>query len=103
MKENSLQYAPHEAGVVGNFISRYCFNQMFILQKGVKKFGSEGVKAAKGELTQLHERTCWRAMAVAELTRRERERAMECLMFLTEKKSKDIKERLAYNGKLTRD
>ena len=58
---------------------------MYLLKKGIQNFAGDGIKAAKSELKQIHERTCWRAMAVAELTRRDRQRAMECLMFLTEK------------------
>lgn len=102
-KEKTLDYAAYEAGVVGGFLIKHCFSQMYIMQKGVKVFGARGVSAAKEELKQLHDRTCWRALAVKELTRQERERAMECLMFLTEKKTNDIKGRLAYNGKPTRD
>ena len=63
----------------------------------------EGVSAAKAELKQMHDRTCFKAIAVGELTRRERQRAMEALMFLTEKKSGEVKGRLAYNGKPTRN
>ena len=102
-KEKTLCYEAQEAGVVGGFIMKHCFSQMYMLHKGVKVFGNEGVAAAKDELKQLHNRTCWRAITVKQLSRRERERAMECLMFLTEKKSKEIKGRLAYNGKPIRD
>ena len=102
-KDKTLDYAEHEAGVVGGFLLKHCFGQMHIMQKGIKVFGERGVSAAKEELKQLHDRTCWRAIAVRELARQERERAMECLMFLTEKKTNDIKGRLAYNGKPTRD
>ena len=50
----------------------------------------------------MHERVRFRAVAVAELTRRERQRAQEGLMLLTRKKSGDVKGRLVYNGKGTR-
>ena len=50
----------------------------------------------------MHERVGFRAVAVAELTRREQKRAQEGLMLLTRKKSGDIKGRLVYNGKGTR-
>ena len=50
----------------------------------------------------MHQRVCWRAIAVKELTRCERQRAQEGLMLITRKKSGDVKSRLAYNGKPTR-
>ena len=76
---------------------------MMIMQKGLKHFGREGEKAAKSEVSQMHHRRCFKALAVKELTRRERERAQEGLLFLTEKKDGSIKGRLAYNGKKTRE
>ena len=80
-----------------------CNTQMFLLNKGLKKFPLKGVSAVKAELKQMHDRTCFRAIAVVELSRRERQRAMEALMFLTEKKSKEVKDRLVYNGNPTRN
>ena len=50
----------------------------------------------------MHKSVGFKAVAVAELTRRERQRAQEGLMLLTRKKSGDIKGRLVYNGKGTR-
>ena len=50
----------------------------------------------------MHSRTCFRALAVKELTRREQEQAQEGLLFLTQKKDGSVKGRLAYNGKKTR-
>ena len=58
--------------------------------------------AAKQELTQMHERVGFCAIVVAELSRRERLKAQEDLMLLTNKKSGDVKGRLVYNGKGTR-
>ena len=76
--------------------------QMYLLGKGLKKFGDAGKKASKAELAQMHHRTYFRALAVAELTKTKKLRAMEGLMFLTLKKSGEVKGRLAYNGKPTR-
>ena len=42
-------------------------------------------------------------MAVAELTRREKKRAMEGLLFISQKSTGEHKGRLAYNGKPTRE
>ena len=59
--------------------------QMFLLGQGLKKFGEKGKSAAKAELSQMHHRTCFRAITVAELSRREKLRAMEGLMFFSQK------------------
>ena len=72
-------------------------------KKGLKVFKDEGEVAAKAELSQLHKRMCFKALAVKELTQLERQRAQEGLMLLTRKQSGDVKGRLAYNGKRTRD
>ena len=50
----------------------------------------------------MHERMCWRAVAVKDLTRKERMRVQESLMLLTKKKSVAIKGQFAFNGKPTR-
>lgn len=50
----------------------------------------------------MHERVGFCAVAVSELSQRERQRAQEGLMLLTQKKSGDIKGRLVYNRKGTR-
>ena len=74
-----------------------------MLKRGLTEFPIKGVPAAKEELTQMHDRRCFKAIAVAELTRQERVRAQEGLMILSEKRSGRIKGRLAYNGKATRE
>ena len=96
-EEKSLDYVDAEAQYLAQ-----CFTQMLILPKAVKEFGTQGVQAAKKEVKQLHERKGFRAIAVEELTRQEKQRAMEGLMFVTEKRSGEMKGRLAYNGKPTR-
>ena len=52
-----------------------CHAQMHMLDKGLKVFKEKGVKVAKAEVGQMHDHTCFKALAVKELTRRERERA----------------------------
>ena len=78
------------------------YAQQYILQKGLKVFGKRGTKAATKEADQLHQRTCFTPMDIGALTPSERKKAMEALMFLTEKRDKTIKGRLVYNGKPTR-
>ena len=59
--------------------------------------------AVKKELKQMHLRVGFRAIVVAEFTRQERLRAQEGLMLLTRKAAGDVKGRLVYNGRKTRD
>ena len=66
-------------------------------------FGEKGHAGASKELDQLHRRTCFGPISVADLTPSERKKAMEALMFLTEKPDGTIKGRLVYNGKPTRE
>jgi hypothetical protein len=80
-----------------------CFGQMYILQKGLKEFEKRGSEATSRELEQLHQRHCFAPIAVSELTPIERRKAMESLMFLTEKRDKRVKGRMVYNGKPTRE
>ena len=77
------------------------YAQQYILQKGLKVFGGRGTKAATKEVDQLHQRTCFTPMHIGALAPSERKKAMEALMFLTEKRDKTIKGRLVYNGKPT--
>ena len=67
-------------------IKAKCHGQLLNLRQGLQEFGAEGVAGAKAELSQMHDRAGFRAIAVAELTRRERKRAQEGLMLLTRKK-----------------
>ena len=77
--------------------------QNYIYQKGIKKFGSKGRKAGLKELDQLHKRHCFSPIDINSLTPAEKKRAMEALMFLTEKSDGTVKGRMVYNGKPTRE
>ena len=102
----SLEYLETETEIVAHMLTKHrkeCFAQQYMLGKGLKVFPDDGPTACKVELKQMHERKCFKAIAIAELTRRERVRAQEGLMLLTKKRSGVIKGRLAYNGKKTRD
>ena len=52
---------------------KQCDGQLYNLQKGLKEFQAEGVLAAKKELSQMHARVGFKAVAVAELSRREQQ------------------------------
>ena len=68
----------------------------------MKKFGDKGKKAATEELDQLHKRNCFEPIDVSKLTTTEKKKAMDSLLFLTEKRDGRVKGRLVYNGKPTR-
>ena len=106
------EYAPHLAMVIATYmveinnrvtVQGASFAQQYILQKGLKKFGDLGSKAATKEMDQLHQRSCFTPISIAALTPQERKKAMEALMFLTEKRCGTIKGRMVYNGKPTRE
>ena len=59
--------------------------EMYILQKGLAKFGEEGVVTAKKEMSQMHHRICFKAITISQLTQQECCRAIEVLMFLSRK------------------
>ena len=76
-----------------------CFAQKFMFAKGLKEFGSKGPPACKAELKQMHQRLCFKAIAVAELTRQERIRAQEGLMLLTKKKEWSSERKISFQRK----
>jgi len=69
------------------------FSQQYILQKGLKKFGDKGRKAAVEELDQLHKRNCFEPVDVSQMTKSEKRKAMDSLLFLTEKRDGRVKGR----------
>ena len=79
------------------------FGQQHMLPKGLKVFGEKGRIATGKELKQLHDRQCFEPMDISKLTSVEKRKAMEALMFLTEKRDKTVKGRMVYNGKPTRE
>ena len=75
----------------------------YSVKKGIKAFGVQGKEAVLKEIKQLHDRTCFEPILIKDLTPLERRRAMEALIFLTEKRDGSIKARQVYNGKPTRE
>ena len=74
-----------------------------MLGKGLKKFGDRGEVATYNELEQLHKRTCFSPIHIADMTKEEKRKAQAALLFLTENRTGNVKGRLVYNGKPTRD
>jgi len=76
--------------------------QTYSLKMGIKKFGERGRQAAIKELRQLHDRTVFEPVKVGSLSTEEKRRAMESLIFLTEKRDGTIKGRACANGSIQR-
>jgi hypothetical protein len=109
--EHNIEYSNDidivAARTIENFIHEVfqkgvAFTQQYILHKGIKKFGDKGIKAAPDELYQLHKRNCFSPVDVSTVTKMKKKKAMESLLFLTEKRDGRNKGRMVYNGKPTR-
>ena len=81
----------------------YQLVQTYSLKKGIKKFGIKGKRAAHKEMQQLCDRVVFKPIIVKDLTPLKRKRAMESLIFLTEKRDKLVKARLRANGSTQRE
>ena len=91
-EQEALSYTDAEARVIVCYIQHTYVNMQ--LPKALQKFGSEGQNAAKAEVKQLHDRVCFKALTVSELTKQEKERAMEGLMLVTQKRTSEWKGRI---------
>ena len=67
------------------------FAQVHSPSEGLKRFGEKGKAAAHLEMKQLHDRQCWRPRHIEELSDSDRRKAMNSLIFLTEKRDGRIK------------
>jgi hypothetical protein len=81
----------------------FSFIQTYSLNKGLKKFGDRGKDAAQKEMKQLHDRVVFEPILIADMTPLERKRAMESLIFLTEKRDGTVKARTCANGSTQRE
>ncbi len=73
------------------------------LKPGLRKFDKQGQTAAVKELTQLHVMDTWRPIHAEKLSREEKMKALSLLLFLKEKRTRDIKGRACINGAPQRD
>tara|TARA_B110000116_G_scaffold23331_1_gene17939 strand:- start:29 stop:655 length:627 start_codon:yes stop_codon:yes gene_type:complete len=112
-KRNNHVYDNNTANVLAHLIEHYSntgedkariiqLAQQLSLNKGLKKFGNKGRDAAYKELHQIHNRIVFKPVDVNSLTPEERKKAMESLMFLTEKRDGSIKGRTCANGSTQR-
>jgi hypothetical protein len=77
----------------------YQFAQTYSLMKSIKEFGDKGCQAAHKEMKPLHDHIEFKPTASKELSTIKKRRAMESLIFLTEKKDRKIKARICANGR----
>ena len=56
------------------------------MNKGIKKFGEKGEKAAFKEMKQLHDRVCFKPIDKRTLAATELKKVLDSLIFLVEKK-----------------
>ena len=68
------------------------------LKAGINKFGDQAKASAHKEMKQLHDRSCFRPVDKCLHNKFEKQRAMESLLFLTEKRDKMIKSQHCTNG-----
>jgi hypothetical protein len=73
------------------------------LKAGLKKFEERGSQAIMKELTQFHTLDVFLPRDPKTLTRDDRRHALTSLMFLTEKRSGEVKARTCANGSVQRD
>jgi hypothetical protein len=97
---NSQEYMVKTAKVIAKTIDKlnHQFAQTYSLKRDIKEFGKRGHKAAHEEMKQLHNRVVFIPILIKELTNVEIRRAMESLIFLTEKKDGRIKAKTCANG-----
>ena len=62
----------------------HSFAETYSLKAGMRKFGEQGYNSVYQEVKQLHDRTCFNPISVTTMTQKERKRALESLIFLTE-------------------
>jgi len=68
------------------------------VKPGLHKFGTRGEKAALKEMTHLHIMDTLTPMEAGKLSREQRMRALSSLLFLKEKRTRNIKGRACING-----
>ena len=90
---NTFQYDETEAIILG-----HAFAVTYSLSQGLKKFGQKGHDATFEEVKQLHDITVFKPIDVNTLTPQEQKRALESIIFLTEKQDGRIKARACANG-----
>ena len=82
---------------------QYSFVETYSLKQGLKKFGDRGYAAAHKEMKQFRDRMAFTLLKIADLSPLERKKALESLIFLTEKRDGTVKARTCANGSVQRN
>ena len=77
-----------------------CNTTNYSLKKGILNYGNIGRQAVNKELSQLHNREVLKPVMLSDLTKEEKDKAMNSLIFLTEKRDITIKARACANGSI---
>ena len=72
--------------------------EVYSLVKSIREFGDNGLSSAIKEMSQLHDRICWKPRTLESLTHEERQKALESMLFLTPKRDGTIKGRTVAIG-----
>ena len=75
-----------------------CNSQTYNLRKGILKYGDKRKEVIHKELLQLNNRGVFKPIHLSELTQVKKDKAMNSLILLTEKKAGAIKSRACANG-----
>ena len=102
-EDNGLVYNYDEARVLATVITTFneCMEciveehgqqhvDAYSLNAGINKFGNQAKASAHKEMKQLHDQSCFRSGHKCPLNMSKRQRAMESLLFLTEKGTKQL-------------
>ena len=78
------------------------FAETYSLTKGVRVLGERGEQAAYGEVNQLHQWGVFNPVDVSKLSKQERQKVLESLIFLTKKRDGSVKGRTCVDGRRQR-
>ena len=109
--ENTEEYTLDSAKVLAKVMCHYQskfndeaqFAQTYTLKQGQRQFRKRTDDAAMKEMGQLHERKVFEPINVSTMDATERKKAMESLIFVTEKRDGVIKARMCANGSTQRE
>ena len=76
--------------------------KQYSLKAGLRKFAERGDAAVKKELKQFHTMSCFSPRHANDISREDKRKALTSLMFLTEKRSGEVKARACANGSVQR-
>ena len=80
------------------YIIGVIFAQHFSLKKGLELFGEKADAVVHKDLTQIHKMDTYEPIYKADLSIEDRKKALASLLFITEKRSRDIKARKVADG-----